>query len=483
MAESGGFLSFLDDLFVPGGKGGSPVLPTMGDAPAMTPQQYALLGMAQALGPLAGYQNRRVGLGEVLGAAAGGMLQGRMAGARAAEAQEDRKIKQAYIKSQQAEMEAKTAGRKQQQEVIAALDPDFRLAAILNPEAVGKTLAEQGAKPDELKYFSWAAKYPQDSPERATLIGIAVKKAVEGGFRYGQDGAAAVPGGPADLRYVAGKAGAEMAGKLPFVGPTAAAEAGGKLPSQMALATHGANLDVNKAWMTPRERGPGSTEVAGGGPTGGAPVVTYQNPNPAPGTQQGKFEAGVGEQQAAIVKQWSEGAKSAAGLKREAGRIDDLMQKGFQTGWGVEARGAVANMLEGLGMSAEQAKGWTGVNPAQVAIFRQALADLVLKNIGGSLGTGVSNADRDFINGTLMKINDPIAATSAATQYLSQRAEQDLLKFDQGYAHVKSGGDPLQFEIDWNRKFGAAQQPGAAPAASPQRFRLDPTTGQLVPVR
>ena len=51
--------------------------------PSLTPGQYQLAGAGEAVGQLAGVTNRRVGIGEILGALGGGLTRGTLAGERA----------------------------------------------------------------------------------------------------------------------------------------------------------------------------------------------------------------------------------------------------------------------------------------------------------------------------------------------------------------------------------------------------------------
>jgi hypothetical protein len=470
-----------------GGGGGGLVAGGPGDMPfgafglLNDPKQAMMLGLASGLLQAGGRSNQPVSFGQAMGAGLqnaaqfGGsvarnqmiQLQTKKMQDDMAEAQRKRNAWNAYITG--AQPGGNMAGGAPGTQVADASgspvgiggDPTRGALANMTPEQIAVLQAlgpDQGAAMLAQRAFKDAD--PITLKEGDTLIDRRTMRPVASGSPktearpwwaiQGNDGTfGAAPGAPESIARVKG---AETS-----------AQEWAKVNPHLAI-----------EYGKPREVGPGAVIIGGvAGANGGKPV--YTSPNPAPGTQQGKFEAGLGELQAKTVEAWQKDANNAASLKRGLSQITDMVNKGLQTGIGANFKADVSNVMQSV-FGVDRSVADSFFNTADAATFKSASNDLV-RSLLGSLGTGVSNADRDFIERIVPQLRDTPQAVTQIVDYMNKRADQQIAKFHEGYTAAQRGVDPLRFDMEWAQKYGtgmstgqgAPQRPDQSPSASPQR--------------
>lgn len=129
--------------------------------------------------------------------------------------------------------------------------------------------------------------------------------------------------------------------------------------------------------------------------------------------------------------------KSADGAVQMLGTLDQLekLNPKSLSGGGAEARANVANWLSG----------WTGVNIvdaktlANTQEYNALTSRAILDSLGGSLGTGVSNADVAFIKNTVPKLEYSAEARQQLIGFLRNKASSSIDLYtrarDYGEAH------------------------------------------------
>lgn len=124
--------------------------------PAVSPLQYQLAGAGQAVGQLAGVRDRKVGIGELLGALGGGLTRGQLAGDQAQRADRADQFQELGSLGKIQSYQRDEAARGQRAQAVAAVVQRLRAAgrndeaAMIeaNPDLLDK-LAEQQFKPPE----------------------------------------------------------------------------------------------------------------------------------------------------------------------------------------------------------------------------------------------------------------------------------------------------------------------------------------------
>lgn len=241
---------------------------------------------------------------------------------------------------------------------------------------------------------------------------------------------------------------AKQQAEMPFVGPRAALSAAGSLP-----------YDIQKAWAIPRVLPPGAQVVAGGAPGSGAPAqVIMTSPNPSPGSQQGKYEQGVGELQSDTIKNWRSGAEGAFVIQQNVGRMREALDNGLKTGTFANGRQIVGTALRDMNVAPETVDAYFKLVDAKK--FDSASKELVT-GIIKTLGANPTNTDRDFIEAIGPRLKDSPEAVRSLLDWMDKKAQGKIDLYTQGYEHASKGGDPLKFEQDWWKKNGRPQKQSA----------------------
>ena len=216
-----------------------------------------------------------------------------------------------------------------------------------------------------------------------------------------------------------------------------------------AAAAASSPYDIAKAWAIPRVLPPGGQIVAGGGPSGNPANVIMTSPNPAPGSQQGKYEQGIGELQSKTVEGWRTGAEAGFSTLQNVERMKQAVDNGLQTGTFAPIRQATVTALADLGVSQESLNKFFSAKDAKA--FDAAAKEMVLPVIK-TLGANPTNTDRDFIEKTIPQLRDNPEAVKSLLDWMGQKAQGKIDLYSQGYEHSSKGGDPLKFEQDWWKK-------------------------------
>lgn len=203
---------------------------------------------------------------------------------------------------------------------------------------------------------------------------------------------------------------------------------------------------ANEAYpIMPRAAQPGARppSVSGGAPapsqgtaglTRTAPGVMVDT-RPAPGTQQGRYEAQAGENSAQYLNtRIVQPAQASVQALRTAGQMRTILGTGdIQAGPGSAVRDYVAELARSYG--GEAGTRWANsIQGADYATLRGLTARQVLDGLGGSLGTGISNADRDYIAST---VPNPFQSNESMQRFLSLIEDRALGQIDrsmQAYA-------------------------------------------------
>ena len=147
-------------------------------------------------------------------------------------------------------------------------------------------------------------------------------------------------------------------------------------------------------WVSQGKTPDEAAEMARAG-AGGTTVTTTL---PA---QENAYDKGLGEWAVKTYTGVQDAAASASDQIANLGRMEVLMNDpNFRSGTGTDAVVSMQKLVEAL-----------GGNPADVGsieAFRAASTQAVMAQLGGSLGAGFSNADRDFIMGMTANLDNSI---------------------------------------------------------------------------
>lgn len=241
--------------------------------------------------------------------------------------------------------------------------------------------------------------------------------------------------------------GAAQKAELEFAGPRARAVAAATQP-----------FELEKIWASPRREGPGERIIAGGsGPNDPVRVIS-SSPNPAPGTQEGKYGQGIGELQSKTVEGWRSGAEAGFVTLQNVDRMKQAVDNGLKTGTLAPVKEVAVNALASFGVDQDQLNKFFNAKDSRT--FDAAAKELVLPVVK-SLGANPTDADRKFIEATIPQLRDNPQAVKSLLDWMEQRAQSKIDLYQQGYEHASKGGDPLKFEQDWWKKNGRPQKQSA----------------------
>ena len=184
----------------------------------------------------------------------------------------------------------------------------------------------------------------------------------------------------------------------------------------------------------------------------------------------------IGQSEGKLVDAWGADADKATKMLGSIEQIEKRIDAGASTGYGAEAKMQIGNALEAVGVPAALTNNLFGTTDR--AVIQKNSADMVIAAIG-SLGTGVSNADRDFIERVVPTLATPQEASKAILGYMRERANMQIDKYKQGVTAVNNGVNPLDFNMQWTTQRGeqlnvprqGAAQAAPAPAQAPQETK------------
>lgn len=205
----------------------------------------------------------------------------------------------------------------------------------------------------------------------------------------------------------------------------------------------------------PQQVGPQPVQVAQastGTMTDAAPIgIPTAQPNAPRMVAQGgpRPNANFDKLKADTVGNWQAGAEQGATTLNLINQMQDVLDRGFTPGAGAQNMATAARVMQGVGVPADIVSSF--YNPADAKAFENASNQMVLSIVKG-LGPNPSNADRDFIERTVSLLRDTPEAIREVMGRIRERAAANVAKFRLGYEHSKAGGDPLEFDTQWNTR-------------------------------
>jgi len=207
---------------------------------------------------------------------------------------------------------------------------------------------------------------------------------------------------------------------------------------------------------------------------GGAPT----NAAPIPIDNSGKaFGTGVGDSGAKRFDTYQKDAEGAYGTLNTLNQMEGaLKDPSFYSGFGANQVLAVKQMAVALGADPNAA--------AATESFNAASKKVILDGLGGSLGTAISNSDRDFIGATAPNLGNTQAGNQQLIEIARKLAQRKIEVATLAAQYVQEKGS---LDANWPLflKNYAEQNPLFASAPStPQQgatktYTYNPATGQL----
>lgn len=171
------------------------------------------------------------------------------------------------------------------------------------------------------------------------------------------------------------------------------------------------------------------------------------------GSAEGKYDQTIGEGYAKRYLETRDMANNAGkGLNTIAAMRQAMSQPGFYSGTGATAVQAGKRLLSSLGFSDEIVSGVSSMEQFN-AMAKQSALDLM----GGSLGSGFSNADRDFVTGQVANLGNTPEGNRALLDIQEKvlRRTQEVGRLANDYAKRNSGRIDAGFDeflADWSQK-------------------------------
>lgn len=173
---------------------------------------------------------------------------------------------------------------------------------------------------------------------------------------------------------------------------------------------------------------PGQQQVAQAGPGGWQSQTIGRSSQPAPGTQQGRFEAQSGENSAQYLNQRVvQPAEASIGALQTAARMRAILGTGdIAAGPGSALRDYIAEVARTYGGQAGTELA-NRIQSADYGALRALSARSVIDALGGSLGTGISSTDRDYMATT---VPNPFQSTETMQRFISLLEDRALGQID-----------------------------------------------------
>lgn len=170
------------------------------------------------------------------------------------------------------------------------------------------------------------------------------------------------------------------------------------------------------------------------------------------------FAQELGKLDAKKVTDAVEARQGAIGLIKAVNELDKLDNAGLVSGSFATGRVGVANFLNTAGLaSPEEAK-----KLANSQQYQKVAGDVILGNLGGKLGSGISEGDRKFVEGLVPQLETSPDARRQLIQYMRTKG-MDVVKESsrlESYARQNKGLSGYQPEIP-------LKAPEAAPPKTP----------------
>jgi hypothetical protein len=169
------------------------------------------------------------------------------------------------------------------------------------------------------------------------------------------------------------------------------------------------------------------------------------------------FAQELGKLDAKKVTEAADARQGAIGLIKAVNELDKLDNAGLVSGSFATGRVGVANFLNTAGLaSPEEAK-----KLANSQQYQKVAGDVILGNLGGKLGAGVSEGDRKFVEGLVPQLETSPDARRKLIQYMRNKG-MDVIKEStrlENYARQNKGLSGYQPEIPLKSPEAVSTQP------------------------
>lgn len=162
------------------------------------------------------------------------------------------------------------------------------------------------------------------------------------------------------------------------------------------------------------------------------------------------FDADLGKFAVDAFAKQRESAQAAAGVLQSIGEIRKAVQGGAYQGAGAELKLGAAKALGALGMP------YDANTVANTELFNAQAKSFVLNTIK-TLGPNPSNADREFIEQTIPRLQTDPTALPQLLAFMERKAGSEVTRYNANAKKVQSRADYLPFSLE-------VQVPEVAPA-------------------
>jgi hypothetical protein len=187
------------------------------------------------------------------------------------------------------------------------------------------------------------------------------------------------------------------------------------------------------------------------------------------------YDTAVGKDYADVFTTAQKAARDSVGAINNLNLMENLTKNpNFYSGAGGNLVTQAKKVAASLGIADAN-------SAAPNELFQKIGNKAVLDAAGGSLGTGFSNADRDFLSGTVPNIGNTPEGNRQIIQIARtvEQRKQQVAQFARDYAKQHSGRIDAGFDQalqQWSDAHPAFQQPqgGSQPAQAPQQSQAAP---------
>ena len=162
------------------------------------------------------------------------------------------------------------------------------------------------------------------------------------------------------------------------------------------------------------------------------------------------FDSNLGKFAVDTFAKQRESAQAAAGVLQSVGEIRKAVQGGAYQGAGAELKLGAAKALGALGMS------YDANTVANTELFNAQAKLFVLSTIK-TLGPNPSNADREFIEQTIPRLQTDPTALPKLLAFMERKAESEVTRYNSNAKKVQSRAGYLPFSLE-------VQTPESTPA-------------------
>lgn len=150
------------------------------------------------------------------------------------------------------------------------------------------------------------------------------------------------------------------------------------------------------------------------------------------------------------------GALSSGNAIKNIDAMMDAAQRGMIQGWGSTKRVDIVNFLGTLGVPMDMKK----MGNAQE--YSKHAADLLIQQAGGSLGTGFSSTDRDFMKETIAQLETDPSARGRLLNFMRNKHSRNITAYESANAYANDPANGGRGLIGWqDPRISAREQQSA----------------------